>query len=221
MSIKDLQRQLGVTEDGIAGPNTANAMREMLAKQGVSADVVGERTQMSATIYGATSSMERAAELPANVDGDWMAIARGYIGLHETTNNAELVELLREGRFLGDPDRLAWCGDFVESCLFAAGVPVPLGTPFWARSWLNFSAPIKPRFGAIMVFRRGRGGHVGFYVGEDGGAFHILGGNQNDQVSVARINRLAFLGARWPRGVPFDAVAPFELVPKGVAASLA
>ena len=41
-------------------------------------------------------------------------------------------------------------------------------------------------------------GHVGFYAGEDPGAFLILGGNQSDAVNTVRVSRDRFLGARWP-----------------------
>jgi cell wall-associated NlpC family hydrolase len=35
--------------------------------------------------------------------------------------------------------------------------------------------------GDVLVFRRGGGGHVALYVGEDEEAFHVLGGNQADR----------------------------------------
>jgi hypothetical protein len=49
-----------------------------------------------------------------------------------------------------------------------------------------------------MVFKRAGGGHVGFYVGEDKDAYHILGGNQSDMVSVARVAKDRHVDARWP-----------------------
>jgi hypothetical protein len=48
------------------------------------------------------------------------------------------------------------------------------------------------------VFERGSGGHVGFAVGQDGTALHVLGGNQSNAVTVARIAKTRLLGARWP-----------------------
>jgi hypothetical protein len=46
--------------------------------------------------------------------------------------------------------------------------------------------------GDILTFKRNGGGHVGIYVGEDNTHYHVLGGNQNNQVNVMRIakNRL-------------------------------
>ncbi len=44
--------------------------------------------------------------------------------------------------------------------------------------------------------------HVGFAVGQDDTHFYVLGGNQSDAVTVARIAKSRFLGARWPATVP-------------------
>jgi hypothetical protein len=60
-----------------------------------------------------------------------------------------------------------------------------------------------PGLGTILVFSRGSGGHVGVYMGEDSTHYHVLGGNQSDRVSVARIPKTRLLpgqlGSRWPR----------------------
>lgn len=80
--------------------------------------------------------------------------------------------------------------------------PLP-SNALWARGWLTFGRACTPRPGAVLVFSRGRAsGHVGFQVGEDAAAFHVLGGNQTNRVSVARIARSRLLGARWPRTAP-------------------
>ncbi len=54
--------------------------------------------------------------------------------------------------------------------------------------------------GDILVFWRekktGWKGHVGMYVGEDKTHYHVLGGNQSDSVSIARIEKGRLLGAR-------------------------
>lgn len=54
-----------------------------------------------------------------------------------------------------------------------------------------------PMLGDVLVFARGRvSGHVGVYVGEDATAYHVIGGNQGDSVSIKRIARSRLLGAR-------------------------
>ena len=45
-------------------------------------------------------------------------------------------------------------------------------------------------------------GHVGFYWAEDGDAYHILGGNQSNAVTVMRVARNRILDARWPSTAP-------------------
>ena len=64
-----------------------------------------------------------------------------------------------------------------------------------------------------MVFTRSGGGHVGFYVSEDKEAYNILGGNQSDKVSVARVGKDRFLEARWPKEVPLPS-APKKVTKK-------
>ena len=41
-------------------------------------------------------------------------------------------------------------------------------------------------------------GHVALYWAEDEDHYHILGGNQSDAVSITKIAKSRFLGARWP-----------------------
>lgn len=72
-----------------------------------------------------------------------------------------------------------------------AGKDVP-ANPLWALNWQNFGMPM-PHAGAllgdVLTFVRNGGGHVALYVGEDGEAFHVLGGNQRDQVCFTRIDK--------------------------------
>ena len=43
--------------------------------------------------------------------------------------------------------------------------------------------------GDVLVYKRGRGGHVALYVGEDDTHYHLLGGNQSDSVNIVRKTR--------------------------------
>ena len=74
--------------------------------------------------------------------------------------------------------------------------------PYWARNWMLFGQPVRPVIGAVLVFERGSGGHVGFAIGQDDTHFHVLGGNQSDAVTIARIAKSRLLGARWPTTWP-------------------
>jgi uncharacterized protein (TIGR02594 family) len=102
-------------------------------------------------------------------------------------------------------DAVPWCGLFVGVVVKRAGY-VPVDNPLWARNWTAFGTPASvPSFGDILVFSRNGGGHVGFYVGEDDTTYHVLGGNQSDQVNISRISKLRLLDARrcpWKIGKP-------------------
>jgi cell wall-associated NlpC family hydrolase len=50
--------------------------------------------------------------------------------------------------------------------------------------------------GDILTFKRNGGGHVGIYAGEDATHYHVLGGNQNNSVSVTRIAKSRLHQAR-------------------------
>lgn len=96
-------------------------------------------------------------------------------------------------------DDIAWCGLFAAIVAHRAGKLVP-ENPLWARNWIKFGRPVvKPALGDVLVFQRpGGGGHVGFYIGEDRTAFHVLGGNQGNKVSITRIAKTRCIGVRQP-----------------------
>lgn len=148
----------------------------------------------------------RAAEPP------WLTEGRAVLGLHEVRDRAALAAWLRsDGRTLGDPARLPWCGDFVETCIRRAlprePLPGALGdNPYWARNWALFGVTVAPTLGAVASFIREGGGHVGFLVAADPVSFHVLGGNQGDTVSVVRIGRMRLLATRWPATLPLPAI---------------
>jgi uncharacterized protein (TIGR02594 family) len=114
-------------------------------------------------------------------------------------------------------DATAWCGLWMAYVALQAGWRPPVN-PLWARNWLEFGTPQRRgALGDVLVFERGKGGHVGVYVGEDGTAFHVLGGNQNDQVNIKRIAKSRLLGIRrcpWRVNQPGN-VRPVELAASG------
>lgn len=84
-------------------------------------------------------------------------------------------------------DSIPWCGLFMAVVAKRAGKKVPTD-PLWALNWTQFGvAAGQPMLGDVMTFVRPGGGHVGLYVGEDVTAYHVLGGNQRDQVCFTRI----------------------------------
>jgi len=114
-------------------------------------------------------------------------------------------------------DSIPWCGLFMAMCAARSAYPVQADC-LSARGWLDWGREAKtPGLGDVLVFWRGKpdgkSGHVGLYVGEDDLAFHVLGGNQGDQVSITRIRKTRLLGVRrYPSAVVGD---PVKLKPAG------
>lgn len=53
--------------------------------------------------------------------------------------------------------------------------------------------------------KRNGGGHVGFVVGRDqNGKLMVLGGNQNNRVSIAPFDEDDFVAFRWPSVYPSE-----------------
>jgi len=95
-------------------------------------------------------------------------------------------------------DSIPWCGLFMAVVAKRADKEWPK-SPLWALSWATFGKKVpEPMLGDVLVFTRQGGGHVGIYVGEDDTAYHVLGGNQSDKVSIARIAKSRLYTTRRP-----------------------
>lgn len=134
----------------------------------------------------------------------WLAVASGYVGLAEIPGRDTapvIARWLRDLRAWWSDDETPWCGTFVAACLTEAGLRESLPKHWYrAKAWLEAGYPlVRPSPGAIAVFDRKGGGHVGFIVGRDpGGRLLILGGNQGNRVSIAPFDPSRLLGFRWP-----------------------
>jgi uncharacterized protein (TIGR02594 family) len=113
-------------------------------------------------------------------------------------------------------DATAWCGLFVAVCVKRAGFE-PIADPLWARNWARWGRTAdQPSLGDVLVFRRGSGGHVGIYVGEDVEAYYVLGGNQSDQVNITRVAKGRLIAAR---RCPWRVMQPANVRPIHLAAA--
>ena len=93
-------------------------------------------------------------------------------------------------------DEIPWCGLFIAYCCHAQGLEV-VKHPLWALNWNKYGNVAQiPMLGDILTFTRNGGGHVGIYVGEDTNCYHVLGGNQNNQVNIVRIEKSRLSQAR-------------------------
>lgn len=194
------------TIDGIWGRRTAYALEGFQRANGLpltaQADALTVRTLRSVSADVEVPKQDLYSRYP------WTALALRKKGLREGRDNAELRSFLKsDGKTLGDPAKLPWCGDFVETCIAVSlpREPLPVN-PYLARNWQNFGKQSEPGFGTVLVFWRtsktkSTNGHVGFYVGEDAAHFYVLGGNQSNSVSIAKLDKGRLLSARAPTTV--------------------
>jgi uncharacterized protein (TIGR02594 family) len=158
-----------------------------------------------------------------NTDPRWLTKAREYIGLREIRgpkHNPTIIRWLERLNAWWRDDETPWCGVFTAAVMQEVGLPYPK-LYMRASVWKDYGANLRASHvapGAILVFTRNGGGHVGFYVGEDATHYHVLGGNQSDMVNVMRIAKARCTAIRWPRGEPVLG-GPVHLKPSGVRVS--
>lgn len=114
-------------------------------------------------------------------------------------------------------DDVPWCGLFAAIVAHRAGKTVP-ENPLWARSWAKFGSPVsQPSLGDVLVYSRpGGGGHVNYYVGEDATAYHGVGGNQGNAVTITRIRKDRCIArCRTPYIAAPASVRPYVLSARG------
>lgn len=132
-----------------------------------------------------------------------MDVAEAKLGMNEYQDRTALKQ------YVGvDPRYTEWCAAFVNAVLADSGMTnlhdMKHAQPLTARSFLDWGETVdQPLPGDIVIFPRGTQGwqgHVGFYVGwekkEDKVFWKILGGNQNDSVSIDLYPASKALGIR-------------------------
>lgn len=186
--LKRFQGAEGLKITGAADPDTVTALRK---EAGVRAN--------GNVHYGA------APVMPA--EPVWMREAQRFMGLKEIAGPKSSSTIMGWAKRLGGwvanvytNDDIPWCGLF-QASVIAVTLPreaLP-SNPLSALAWATFGHSIaEPSLGAILVFRRDGGGHVGQYVGEDDTHFHVLGGNQSNTVSITRVAKSRLVSIRWP-----------------------
>ncbi|MCO5092075.1 TIGR02594 family protein [Bosea sp. (in: a-proteobacteria)] len=205
-AVTAFQRSAGLHVDGLAGPDTWEALKRAL--------VVARKPPVSIVPRGPVAP-------------PWYEELLRRKGLHEVKSRSALMAWLRaDGKTLGDPAKLPWCGDAIQTCLALTlpDEPQPVN-PYLARNWLKFGVGLdEPALGCILVFWRGSktgtSGHVGLYAGEDAqGYLHVLGGNQSDAITIARLDKARLLGMRWPATYPKQTTSRVLLSASGAPVS--
>lgn len=135
-------------------------------------------------------------------DPPWLRTAAGELGVREAAGAVDHPRVLqylqsceRLPAALRASDATPWCSAFVNWCMEQVGIE---GTnSAWARDWLHWGKrTTTPKRGDVVVFRRGQGGHVGFYWSTTATAIQVLGGNQKDAVSIDAYAAKNLLGYR-------------------------
>ena len=137
----------------------------------------------------------------------WLWLAIQELGVSEAPgdlDNPRIIEYHKATSYGAKDDEVAWCSAFVNWCMKQAGYQRTGSAA--ARSWLNYGDLLpEPEPGCIAVLWRGNPaswqGHVGFYLLEssaDHNSIYLLGGNQNDAVSVTTYPKDRVLAYRRP-----------------------
>ena len=139
----------------------------------------------------------------------WLEYARQFLGVAEDESDSQHnPTILEYSLVLGidwmttDDDEHPWCAAFVGAALEMVGFKST--RKMNAKSYLDWGQDVplnQAQIGDIAVFHRGSSpaaGHVGFIVGFEDGVIHLLGGNQGNQVSIAKYLIADLAGVRRP-----------------------
>ncbi len=157
----------------------------------------------------------------------WLSVAAAFVGLREIAGPQSSPVILRWVRDLDAPawfdnDDKPWCALFLNRVLKACSLPLS-GKAFEllrAKSFETWGRALGvPALGAVLVFTREGGGHVGLYLGENAHAYRVLGGNQGNSVSETWVAKDRLSAIRWPDGVPLPVTGPVVLDSNGAVSS--
>jgi uncharacterized protein (TIGR02594 family) len=137
------------------------------------------------------------------IEPRWMRIAWRELGVDEVPGPADNPRIVEYHKACDDElthDSVPWCSSLVNHCMKEAGEVRTKSRA--ARSWLEWGVEIsEPIYGCVCVLWRDAPGswkgHVGFFIGIAGADVILLGGNQNNEVSVRRYPQERVLGYRW------------------------
>ena len=220
----DLQRRLRAAGlyhgllDGEAGPATRLALKSFQSANGLPATGVPDR---------AVETLLARIPVPDVHIPPWLTVMRDHLGLAEVQGPGSnpLITGLATRVAAADPrlewiasfytdDAIPWCGLMEAFCMVSSGILPPVPNPLSARAWGGWGKALsRPIPGAVLVFTRPGGGHVGLYEAEDETSYLVIAGNQGDRVSRARVPKSRLLrdgtetGIRWPATVPVPAAA--------------
>ncbi len=150
--------------------------------------------RVSRSIYDNILLAQLPVSKPLQVDKapPWVATAKKELKTAEVPGakaNPQILEYFKSSKFWGTDDSggaNAWCGSFMAWVMEQHNYKPPKAA-YRAKSWINFGKKINdPIIGAIGIKSRKGGGHVAIILGKskDGSKYYMLGGNQDNKVSV-------------------------------------
>lgn len=224
---KDIQRRLTELNyysgpiDGLRGRMTIEGIKRFQEEKGLNIKFPGTVGAITLTaLFGEPAGKPVDINQITQLSRPWFDLALRKKGLHEGRDYETVRKFLKsDGKTLGDPRKLPWCGDFVETCISLSLPDEPMiENPYLARNWNKFGQAVKPTTGCIATFWRGKKtgpfGHVCFLAGEgkqEGTeVYYCLGGNQGNTISIVAIKKSRLLETRWP--VTYDMPVVFSLL---------
>jgi uncharacterized protein (TIGR02594 family) len=132
-------------------------------------------------------------------------IGSRFIGMRAvpgTQDNPQILAMLRLDEDWPSGDEIAWCSAWLNWCAWL--LRLPRSKRLAARSWLDVGSAVplvsaRSAFDVVVLWREAENsvwGHVGLFAGIDDRHVYLLGGNQNNAVSVAPFKLTRVLGVR-------------------------
>lgn len=133
----------------------------------------------------------------------WLSMMRLVEGLNEIPGPLSEPVIMKWAKDIGAPgyvnDDMAWCAVCMNRIMLASQQPMA-GTGYdLLRAWSfeTWGRECVPTLGAIMVFNRPGGSHVGEYLGERSDAYYVIGGNTGNAVAATWIAKERLTACRW------------------------
>ena len=144
----------------------------------------------------------------------WLSVGWMFVGIEEVPGIKNNPVIMQWSKDINSPswydnDDKAWCAVWMNRLMLACQLPMS-GSGYEllrAKTFETWGQELKiPSLGAIMVFSRPEGNHVGIYLGERKDAYYILGANQSNSVRCSWLKKDRLTSTRWATDVPIPKV---------------
>lgn len=158
----------------------------------------------------------------------WVSVSASHVGIHEIPGQQSAAVIQQWAEDLGvsaiyPNDAVAWCALYMNRLMLACQLPTT-GKGYdllRARMFAMWGQPLGGvALGAVLVFTRPEGAHVGIYLGENVTHYYVRGGNQRDSVCDVWLEKRRCVAQRWPMGVALPELTPILLAANGAPVSV-